>query len=160
MKKKLQTRAKGIVSTIQQEMSSGNTIFTTMRVCQLHFLATLDICEKTVHTALRYKGASGLATVEKKIFSPANKYDEVVIKGIKDHIDSFPNMESHYTRSDTNKKYLDCRLNVQKMYDLYVEECAKQEICKVPSIHKYREIFNTMNLSFHHPRKDRCLVMY
>jgi hypothetical protein len=38
---------------------------------------------------------------------------------VRQHIESFPTMESHYTRKDSNKQYLSCDLSIRKMVDLY-----------------------------------------
>ena len=36
------------------------------------------------------------------------------------NIKSFPLVDSHYLRAKTNKKYLESRLNIEKMYDLCI----------------------------------------
>jgi hypothetical protein len=48
------------------------------------------------------------------------------IERIHAHIDSFPAMESHYARKDSNQKFLSSSLNIRKMYDLYVKECQQK----------------------------------
>ena len=51
----------------------------------------------------------------------ADKYMEV-----RNHIESFPTVNSHCCRAKTNKQYVDSHLNQLKMYDLYVENCRKE----------------------------------
>ena len=72
---------------------------------------------------------------------------------IKDHIDSFPTVSSHYCRKNTAKHFLASDLN---MYDLYVEKCElENRPCQ--KLWLYRYIFNyCFNRSFHELRKDQC----
>lgn len=44
------------------------------------------------------------------------------MKSLFSHIKSFPTVESHYTRKDTNRKYLSPELNIKKMYELYKDK--------------------------------------
>ena len=64
-------------------------------------------------------------------------------------------MQSHYSRRSTSRLYLEENLTLPKMYELYKEKMAndgKQAI----KMHKYREVFNCENLSFHKPTRDAC----
>ena len=63
-------------------------------------------------------------------------------KVIKDHINSFPRMPSHYCRSNTSRDYLESNLSISKMHSLYVEHCAGLKISPEKE-HYYRKIFNT-----------------
>jgi hypothetical protein len=75
-----------------------------------------------------------------------------------DHIKSFPVVESHYTRNATNRKYLAPELNIEKMYELYNEECTNSCRKLVKQIF-YRKMFITKyNFQFFHPKKDQCSV--
>ncbi|KAL4705692.1 hypothetical protein ACJJTC_018765 [Scirpophaga incertulas] len=77
---------------------------------------------------------------------------------VRRHIESFPCMESHYTRRDTNKKYLAADLNIRKMYTLYKQLCQKENIEAVNEL-TYRRVFATeYNLSFFVPKKDQCTI--
>ncbi|CAG2207374.1 unnamed protein product [Mytilus edulis] len=79
---------------------------------------------------------------------------------IRAHIEAFPVVESHYTRKDTNRKYLDSDLTIRKMYDLYKDECHDQQKRCVKE-HVYRNIFcSEYNMSFHKPKKDQCLICH
>ncbi|XP_056310757.1 uncharacterized protein LOC130222157 [Danio aesculapii] len=81
----------------------------------------------------------------------ANQKEEV-----KAHISSFPVVESHYCRANTERQYLEPTLNVLRMYDLYRLKCSENGDTPVKESY-YRLIFNTeFNLSFHAPKKDRC----
>lgn len=75
---------------------------------------------------------------------------------IREHINSFPAIESHYCRARTNKKYLESNLNIPKMYDLYVSQEEKNDKRPVKASY-YRYIFCTeFNIDFHVPKSDRC----
>ncbi|CAH1976397.1 unnamed protein product [Acanthoscelides obtectus] len=68
------------------------------------------------------------------------------------HIQLFPRMESHFCRQSTTREYLHPDLTIKKMYYFYVQE-GRQPQC---SYHTYRRVFKSLNLSFHHPKKDQC----
>lgn len=88
--------------------------------------------------------------------TPANKTPEDVILRVKAHIESFPVVESHYTRQSSKRLYLDSNLNIQKMYNLFMEKCNENQSIGVSMI-TYRRIFGTeYNMSFFKPKKDQC----
>lgn len=71
------------------------------------------------------------------------------------HIKSFPAYESHYSRKNTSLLYLSPNLNIQKMYDLYKEQCASNgKDC--PSNWLYRDVFGETGLKFKLPYVDTC----
>jgi len=82
---------------------------------------------------------------------------------MKQHIESYPTMDSHYCRASSSRKYLDSRLTIKKMYEQF-GEYFKQHVTdegdkKIPSQKAYRDCFCTeFNLSFFHPKKDQCVV--
>ena len=52
-----------------------------------------------------------------------HKIPDQIHKQVCEHIESFPPQESHYSRHDNqNKKYLPERLNIRKMYLLYLQK--------------------------------------
>ena len=63
-------------------------------------------------------------------------------------------MESHYCRQNSGVQYLSSDLTVAKMHKLYIEEHTNGEDCV--SLSLYSTIFRSMNLKFHHPKKDQC----
>lgn len=89
---------------------------------------------------------------------PANKTKEEAVKLVCDHIESFPNEKSHYTRHhNPNRRYLSPDLNLRLMYNLYVQHCKDGNVENTVSESIYRKIFNTkFNLHFKHPRKGTC----
>lgn len=136
---------------------SMNYFFNQNRVCQSFFLNTLDIGERTVDRSLRSKRSGTFATTDKRgKHIPHNITPDSMVENIRKHIESFPVLEAHYTRKDTNRKFLGQDLNIRKMYSLYKEEC-KNKGKRHTSESKYRAIFcNEYNYSFYVPKKDQC----
>ena len=57
-----------------------------------------------------------------------NKTSTETLTHIRQHIESFPVMESHYQRKNTRRKFLSQDLSVTKMYDLYKAKCEKDGV--------------------------------
>lgn len=125
-----------------------------VRVCQQFFVNTLNVNKGRVyyyfknnsHKPTITPGKSRHGTHQKKVISDKQKHE------IRDHINRFPVVESHYCRKHSNKQYLYQGLNLAIMYRLYVEETEDPA-----KLSFYRHIFNyEFNLSFFKPKKDRC----
>ena len=80
---------------------------------------------------------------------PENKTKPDTVDSVKAHINSFPWYKSHYSRKDNpHREFLNPYLSIQKMYQLYKEEC-EQENTQAASEWIYRKVFNEhFNLSF------------
>ena len=123
----------------------------SIRVCKPFYLGTLSISQQKVNYI--YKN---VVSKEKPLKNQKDRLPEEMKENVRQHIRSFPKIESHYCRSTTRKEYLDANLNIQKMYELYEIKCDKDGNEKVPAS-MYRSIFvNEFNLDFHVPKKDRC----
>lgn len=70
---------------------------------------------------------------------------------ITEHIIRFPRVESHYCRKSSTKEYLHHVLSWKKIYGMFLRE-YNQPV----SMTLYRNVFKSMNLSFHKPKKDQC----
>lgn len=88
----------------------------------------------------------------------SNKISEVDLNLVRAHIESFPKMESHYSRASSTKQYLSEEYSQQKMYDLYMEKMKQEHPTLTPvKISKYKDIFCTeFNIEIHQPKKDQC----
>ena len=114
-----------------------------VRVCKPFYLGTLDISHQKV--AQVYKNITSGEEVNRKPEENKRK---------RNHISSFPKVESHYCRSTSKREYLSPLLSIKKMYELYVVDCEKNDKVKESM---YRSTFcNEFNLHFHVPKKDRC----
>ena len=110
------------------------------------FLNTLGETKKTDKTALQ-KWADGFTTLPEMRGKHANRaFNAETINAVKDHIKSFPVVESHYVRKGTKQQYLSPELNVALMYRLYLVTKPKINV----GLQTYRNIFNRhFNLVFH-----------
>lgn len=75
---------------------------------------------------------------------------------VKEHIESFPVIDSHYCRANTTKKYLEEGLSITKMYKMYVEQRHLNNDNNIVSHQFYEKIYNyEYNYGFFKPKKDR-----
>lgn len=132
-----------------------------MQVCKRFFEATLAISHSYITDALN-KSADGAYCGEdgRGRGTPSNKTPEEARQRVRDHISSFPAVESHYCRKNTGKLYLDSTLTVSEMHRLYVVQCERDGVHPV-SESLYRSVFDhEFNMSFHVPKKDQCLTCH
>lgn len=143
-------RCKSNIFTLQRQDNTKH------RVCSKFFLDTLGISYKKIQIVLNKKTSSGTVLKDKRgHHTPNNKASPLEIERIKSHIQSYPQYESHYSRTKTSKKYLHPDLNISKMYEAYVDKCKDEKVLP-KSYHFYREIFKGENLAFKHPYNDTC----
>ena len=62
---------------------------------------------------------------------PGNKFSQETRKRALDHLNSFPKVESHYTRKSSTKLYIQDssnfgKLTVSRMHELYMQEIDKE----------------------------------
>lgn len=129
-----------------------------VKVCKTFFINTLNISAQVVKTVFNKLGSAGVVMEDRRgKASKNNLLDESVKRSVKDHINSFETIESHYCRKNSSRLYLPATLNVSKMYALYMEYCIENSFSRPATESMYRHIFNNdFNLSFHHPKKDLC----
>lgn len=120
-------------------------------VCMKMFLNTFNISKTVVKNALRKNSPDKRGRHKLK----RRRLPLELVVSVKDHIKSFPLVESHYCRKDSRKKYLDEKLNVARMHRMY---CAvRNDLPNTANLRQYRDIFNTcFNISFFKPKKDKC----
>ena len=78
-------------------------------------MKTLDVCQKRV---INYHKTKDPATGTPRPITQGKhvkkKTPEEQITAIKEHINSFPRVESHYCRAETHKEYLETDLSIKK----------------------------------------------
>lgn len=133
---------------------------TRVAICKTLFLNTLAVGERTVKTA--FQKFNGVAN-----FEPDNRgrhanhkivINDVMVKSVCDHVNSFVPVESHFTRQDSSKLYLDGSLTINRMFQLY-QEWFNESVysSQVKTVRQYRDIVNrNFNLGFHTTKKDQC----
>ena len=123
-------------------------------VCKTMFLDTLGISGRQIRTSLKKINSEGVLETEGHGGRPTalKEADRAIRKGIEDHINRFPKVESHYCRSSTKYQYLSSELNIARMYDMYKEEHPNGA-----SKALYHIVFSKMHLKFHKPCKKRSM---
>ena len=124
-------------------------------VCKKFFINTFNISTGRIDGILKAKDIP--KDMRGRMDGSCRRTSELAIKFVREHIKSFPAFESHYTRSQNpERKYLNPELNINKMFNLYLEKCAEiNEI--VVNEWTYRKIFKRdFKLYFHQPPKDMC----
>ena len=113
-----------------------------------HFIQTYFLYDKDKISGVPLEHRQGKH--KKKVISERAK------NFVRNHINSFPRLPSHYCRNNINKEYLEGCLNISKMYRMYLEKC--DEVGEEPvKQHLYTQIFNyDFNLAFQQPKKDLC----
>jgi len=140
---------------------AGSKIRVCKKKCKKRFLSTIDVSEKLVtYTLTNCTRVSGSMVFSKADMrgkhTPANKTPELLLDGVRNHINSFPKMEPHYTRADTNRHFLGSDLSIKKMHELYLEQCKVNDVPSVKEGVYHRVFCDEFNLSFHVPKKDAC----
>lgn len=125
-------------------------------VCRDFFLKCIQITSTRVFGALNSFETNPSATEKRGIAASANKTSEFHLQAVRNFIDRIPKYESHYGRSQSQRKYLHHSLNMAKLYTEYKGKCdPKKGECV--SENMFRHIFNTeYNLSFKRRHTDTC----
>lgn len=121
-------------------------------VCRDTYINTYQISTKRVNTALEKKRSTQIKD-ERGKSGGKKKIGEDTINKIIDHIAKFPTYVSHYSRSETEAKFLPYDLTERKMYELYYLEDNNPKV----SFQFYKNIFyKRFNLRRKPPIKDTC----
>lgn len=128
-----------------------------VRVCLKTFCDTFGITarrvqllsEKILSGTMDHTEKRGGARTARNI----NEWREKIIA----HISSFPSEISHYSRHQSESRYLSPDLNVTKMYRAFLEKHCQNYVRPPVSRQWYHQIFLThFNLRFRVPRVDTC----
>ena len=140
--------------------SSGQSV----RVCKQAFLSIFGLQNsrgRINNIMTQIVSGSGTPRTDNrgKHSSRPNRTASSIVDDMKNHIDSFPKYDSHYSRKDNIvRKYLGAELSIKKMYDLFVARC-KESKRPAGSRDSYRRIFcEHFNLSFSAPKTDTCKI--
>lgn len=127
------------------------------KVCKKMFLSSLNISAKVIQV-VKTKELMCLDVGRNYRGGDTNSINHEDKELVRQHIKSFPVIESHYCRASTKRLYFYSDLNQNKLYELYLEMMKSEYPVKTPvkpSMYKY--IFcNDFNISFHTPKKDSC----
>lgn len=111
-------------------------------VCRDFFINCLQITPYRVYNALNTQDKNPSASEVRGKSASINKTSEFIHQEVVNFINRIPKYESHYGRSETQRKYLPQSLNLAILYEAYKgqrdpkkKECASEFI--------FRKIFNT-----------------
>lgn len=127
-----------------------------VRVCKLFFRNTLGINDRPIRTIL-CKKVNGFSGSDKRGKHGHHKKVNPLIKdSVRQHIDSIPRVESHYTRSHTNRDYIPGDKSLADLHRDYVKLQESKGQASA-NLMMYSRIFNNeYNISFFIPKKDLC----
>ena len=129
-----------------------------VQVCRLFFLNTVSIKQDFIYETFNQQVQPGVIRPSKSGKTNNKKLPDVVLQGIRNHINSYPRMESHYCRALTKKEYLAPDLSISEMYTQYLIYCKEHQI-ETAKEWAYRNVFNyEFNLGFFRPKKDQCSI--
>ena len=129
-------------------------------VCQKAFASLYGVTIARIRRIARATSTSVCAPVDNRGKHPRRSriLPGEVKDQIRQHIQSFPTMRSHYSQGKTKKrKYLSPLLSVAEMHRLYVEKYEHNSEMPIVKYSYYAKIFNTeFNLAFGSPKIDTC----
>lgn len=76
--------------------------------------------------------------------------------GVRKHIESIPQIESHYLRAQTTRKFIDGGRTVSDLFRDYQEACIKDDKPFVNYVMYHRIFTHEYNIGFYIPKKDQC----
>ena len=90
------------------------------RLCKAMFLNTLGISGRQIRTVTKKIKKGGVLENEKRAGRQSKQNDASFRDDVKQDIERFPKMASHYCRANSSYHYLSSDLNATKMYGLYM----------------------------------------
>lgn len=114
------------------------------QVCRDFFLNCIQVKSGRIQSALKSFNTNPEASEQRGRALPAVKSSEEVLTGIRQFIESVPKYESHYGRSNSQRKYLYYGLNMATLYNEYKNTRRQGE--KIASQFVFRNVFNTDQL--------------
>lgn len=120
-------------------------------VCQKAFLSLHAVGMKRVFNITRALLRGEMPHDKRGKNHKVNKFSDDILKTIDDHIKSFPLKSSHYAGKEV--QYLDARLCVKSMYELYCEKYPDTSV----KYDFYRQYFReNFDFKFGRPQIDVC----
>lgn len=143
---------KNIIYNYSVKTQAGNRIV----VCRNSFLEILGITKHRVEGVfLRFKKGDADVPLETRGgYRKEDKYNKK-IDSVVNFIKQFKGIESHYSRGNSCRTYLDSNLSIAKMWRMYQETVQTEELKVKEGL--FRKIFvSRFNLSFKTPATDVC----
>ena len=125
-------------------------------VCKTFFLHTLSISQQMIETALDKITAGGHLLPDKRKQPKSRRIPENTRQSVRDHINKFQPVPSHYCRHSSTKTYLPETLSLSEMYRMYQSECQQNQTMPVKKEFYFSVFHKDFNIGFHKPKKDLC----
>ena len=127
-----------------------------VKVCFKAFLSLFDITNRRAITIKQALAQTGRPPTDGRGKTPNPRaLSEAVKNAIRKHIESFPDIKSHYSLHKTTKVYLHEDLNIRKMFSMFKETNPEIILSEV----SYRRIFESeYNVSFFKSKKRKNKV--
>lgn len=128
------------------------------QVCQKFLIATLDITQRYLYYTLTNAQYKLSKTDMRGKHIPPNKTSAQAKDSVIQYIKNLPAVPSHYCRKDSTRLYLPQEFkNLSNLYLLYKKDFSSNGKDYVGE-RVFRNIFtHEFNISFHVPKKDKCL---
>lgn len=132
-------------------------------ICKQMFMRTLGICDSWISSAYQHVNPEkGFTVSPDKRGGKRKRVNEMTtlkINSVKEHINLFPRVPSHYCRKRTKREYLEKGLSIAKMARLYQKWAVEENLppnC-IATQRQYRDVLNSnFNIGFYKPKKDQC----
>ena len=117
----------------------------------------MGIAERTIRTIILQKCENTIISEDNRgRHNNHRKLEADLHNSIVEHISSIPRVESHYSRSDSAREYIDGALSIADMHRNYEEQRVASGK-SAANYAAYLQIFNTeFNIGFFKPKKDQC----
>ena len=123
-----------------------------VRVCKLFFKNTLDINDRPIRTVLEKQNKLADVLMEPDKRGKHGKHvsvDPEIRKGVKEHIESIPQIESHYTRATSTRTYICGSKTIADIHRDYVQKSKEQEVPYAIYTFFYRIFTTEYNISLY-----------
>ena len=124
-------------------------------VCKMCFMSTFNETARFIGYVMGKKLAvkSGLVSTDRRgSHEPPNKRTADDLETVRNHINSIPTYESHYTRRDSTKKYLPPHITLAELYAEYKQKFPVNPVSRFI----YEREFHLLNIKIKQPNKDTC----
>lgn len=121
----------------------------------------MDINDRPIRTAIEKLNGAVLRDDQRGKHDNHAKMNPEVLKGIKEHIDSIPRIESHYLRAHSTRQYICGSKTIADIHRDYVLGCERQNIEPTNYTAFYRVFNDCYNISFFVAKTDKrtdCLI--
>nr|CAI5865598.1 unnamed protein product [Callosobruchus analis] len=85
-----------------------------IQICKLFYCGTLSISQKPIYTAHKHKTSSNTPQCSTQGKHKKKFTSEESINLVKEHINMFPRISSHYCRATSKREYLEADLSIKK----------------------------------------------